>query len=193
MSSSTRSTLERKRSSALSPRKPDVSIAVCRPIAWAPARILPGEGDLHHRLAARDGEPAVERAQRRTRTPRAGRAPARPRRRCRPSGARYPDCGSRCSASRQPDRNSTTRQPGPVVARRRSRRSGRSRRRLPRRADPPHPARRATARRADRGGCRLEGAGLRPSRALDAQIWPWNVRLITSCCCSLVSRTKLTA
>ena len=26
-----------------------------------------------------------------------------------------------------------------------------------------------------------------------SQIWPWKVRLITSCCCSRVSRTKLTA
>ena len=40
---------------------------------------------------------------------------------------------------------------------------------------------------------RLEVAELRHRTPPRSQIWPWKVRLITSCCCSGVSRTKLTA
>jgi hypothetical protein len=110
----------------------------------------------------------------------AGRAPARPRRRCRPSGARCRGCGSRCSAAGSPTR--TARRAGP--ARRSattSRRSGHSRRRL----------------RSSRAFVFIGRVGRKPDAEIvpaagppvpsctiactaSAQIWPWKVRLITS-------------
>ena len=57
--------LDRNSSSARSPRKPEVSIAVCRPIFLARRQDASREGKLHHRLAAGNRQAAVERPQRR--------------------------------------------------------------------------------------------------------------------------------
>src|SRR5262249_26109027 len=112
MSSSIRSMTDRYDSSARSLKKPDVSMAVCRPIFLAPANIR-----LVKASCTMGSPPEMVRP-----PPSARIAEAKPSRRARTCCAETYVPSLRCHVSglwqyvqrnRQPDTNSTTRKPGP--------------------------------------------------------------------------------
>ena len=118
----------------------------------------PRKRELHHRLAAGDRQAAIERAQRRRKVRKPIDHLLARKRRCRPSDARYRDCGSTSSEA-----GSRTRTGPPAGRVRRSattsRRNGRSRTRLRLvSVDRLRPAHRATA--PTRRSCRLPASRL---------------------------------